>query len=798
MNCVEETAVSVKDEEIKIKLASFQPNFRRVVVLSRHGKEVTVYNLVKGAVTKETLETLINYKATGGVVEACFYSQNGLRFFQSEEKSLEARVEVWRPIFCAKGSKFTVRDNVEVSNLGGVRYKMGTEYYHISRHSTQKGPCVELPVKPFGTVEMLVADLVAHAFVPKPAKTQGVVFIDGNHNNVSACNLGWRVYNKRCESDRSYTYRFCTMRCYRSDGRLAADFPTMNDAYRSGLGSEADIRRSCETKCAIKVGEKCYIWRYIARDEFLTLSEQERAQKVGSSIVRQYSIDGELLSEYPGVAATAASIGADEDSVFRSCSNQGFTTLCNGYLLRFAFSDKLYELSESERKKKLRSKYVRQYSQKGELVDEYLTTVSASMQTGATSLSIANSCSRSRLFADGFIWRYAYDDELYDLCPEERMCTMFPRRVNQYSLDGKLVKYYNTVDIAAKALSIYVSKMREFCARSVIVEGYVWRLASKDRLAGMSEEKRAEYIARNFSVCETYEKVEEKKGCDISVFHDVPKELHAWYTEVQRVGVGTSERWVPAPYNNIRRPDGTWKYDVSSKGRVKLAEYVNARGVDCDSRILGLEDSSLGPRVIMTSLTGARVPVLVSKLVAVAFVSNPDGLKEVRHKDGDMSNNNYTNLEWVAEAEHPVDNQLKGIRMYLPDGSIANEYDSSDDAAQDLGSTSAAVRRCCRKKRISKDGFVWRYIEDDDLYDLTLEERASKIKALLGPRRIDDCAVRKYSIDGELIEEYPSLYEAKKAVGAGSSLAYCCDRRPGYETCHGFIWRYANADELAG
>ena len=48
---------------------------------------------------------------------------------------------------------------------------------------------------------------------------------------------------------------------------------------------------------------------------------------------------------------------------------------------------------------------------------------------------------------------------------------------------------------------------------------------------------------------------------------------------------------------------------------------------------------------------------LVHRLVAAAFISNPQNLPQVNHKDGVRSNSNVTNLEWVdqkANMQHAI------------------------------------------------------------------------------------------------------------------------------------------------
>ena len=78
-------------------------------------------------------------------------------------------------------------------------------------------------------------------------------------------------------------------------------------------------------------------------------------------------------------------------------------------------------------------------------------------------------------------------------------------------------------------------------------------------------------------------------------------------------------------------------YVVSNNGRV-----MNVRS----GRVLRGIVNNLGYIMVGLSKSGKVKMISVHRLVAEAFIKNPDNLREVNHKDEDKSNNNVDNLEW--------------------------------------------------------------------------------------------------------------------------------------------------------
>jgi len=86
-------------------------------------------------------------------------------------------------------------------------------------------------------------------------------------------------------------------------------------------------------------------------------------------------------------------------------------------------------------------------------------------------------------------------------------------------------------------------------------------------------------------------------------------------------------------------------YQVSTYGRVKSLKYGK-------ERILKHSKNSSGYLTVSLYIEGKTFSKVVHRLVAIAFINNPDNKCDVNHIDEDKTNNNIKNLNWMTAKEN--------------------------------------------------------------------------------------------------------------------------------------------------
>lgn len=164
-----------------------------------------------------------------------------------------------------------------------------------------------------------------------------------------------------------------------------------------------------------------------------------------------------------------------------------------------------------------------------------------------------------------------------------------------------------------------------------------------------------------------------------------------------------------------------WKDINDYKGRYQVSNFGRVRSLSVKSKtkyfkgdVLVQMQDSMGYACVNLS----RKIHKVHRLVAQAFIPNPDNLPCVNHKDENKTNNAVDNLEWC---DHKYNNNYgtRNERIRLKrgftviqcdlDGNEIRSWVSARQAAKHYRISNGGVSSCCRGECSSYHGYIWRY-----------------------------------------------------------------------------------------
>ena len=168
-------------------------------------------------------------------------------------------------------------------------------------------------------------------------------------------------------------------------------------------------------------------------------------------------------------------------------------------------------------------------------------------------------------------------------------------------------------------------------------------------------------------------------------------------------------------------PDTNGLYLVSDTG-----EVFSVR----NRRLLKKSNRRSGYYYVELNINGLAKKENVHRLVALAFIPNPDNLPVVNHKDENPKNNNAENLEWCTykyntnygtciargranrEYHYGEDNaKSKTCYQFTTDGKLVAVYGSAYEAARTLNLNGKSISKARSGRLKTYAGYVWRDCE---------------------------------------------------------------------------------------
>lgn len=237
------------------------------------------------------------------------------------------------------------------------------------------------------------------------------------------------------------------------------------------------------------------------------------------------------------------------------------------------------------------------------------------------------------------------------------------------------------------------------------------------------------------------------------------------------------EIWKEIPVDGIKG-----RYEVSNMGRVRSVPRItltkNRYGPTTRTIYGGNMRTQVrgGYESIVLTIPGEHLKkrtFTIHRLVALAFLPNPNNLPCVDHIDTDKTNNKVSNLRWCTHQE----NSLNTItREHLSAVLIGNQRTKGKKFTEE-------------HKRNLSNSLKGRQVSQ--------ETREKISKTLSGrkqseERRLKTCKrIGQYTLEGELIRIWPSGSDAARELGLGwSNILSCANPNKNNQTAGGYIWKY--------
>lgn len=176
-------------------------------------------------------------------------------------------------------------------------------------------------------------------------------------------------------------------------------------------------------------------------------------------------------------------------------------------------------------------------------------------------------------------------------------------------------------------------------------------------------------------------------------------------------------------WKDIKNYEGL--YQVSNLGRVRSLNkcvkhsnhYMNLKGQILKPQI----DCQTSYKKIRLCKDGKYKHHSIHRLVAEAFIPNPNNYPVINHINENRIDNRIENLEWCTQkynCNHGTKNKRTAIKLSKPviqydlDGNYIRKWQSAMEIQRQLGYANTNINACCNNKIKRVYGYIWKYPRD--------------------------------------------------------------------------------------